>query len=785
MKIKKIPLIICIALLITLFPFGVSAAAIEHDISQAGVILTDSCGADCPGHTITGNSNDNNIRILSGDHKVTLKDLMVHCFYPNPMTDARIPDGSALYIADGVHHVELTIEGEAYFHCVYGLYSAADELVILGNNTSNLSISGRFDGAYVKNDLVIKGCQTYFGTASHPGEGSYKPHLHGLAANGTVTFEDATIEATASNFPQTSDMNQIYVGGADDDVASAGIKANELIVKNSQIQARCGSVSYKESTSPKSIAIDAAKMSVTDSEITATGGNSYNSYGIRCAGNATFTNSEVNATGGAAQNESIGLEAINAMIVGVYGNSSLALTGGESDYISVGGYFNMLDVNNSTVYANGSKANRYSAGMVGGLLAANGADVKGYGSVATDTNVVDQEGVFSEGIFFETIRGTDSEIYGEGDKAMISTGISATEITMNGGVICGNGSDESEDSIGIYLAPSKMDDGTDIPAKFEVVGGDIVARGETQGVLADTDDFAGVSYKADKNAEAQVKTDLTGKEFLFGNKYKVSYVGGEAEPENLPADGAYHRDQWYTLPKGPTAKGYLFLGWMDADGTFFDAENNHKVSMNGEDMVYTAVWKCEGGKNCILHKFNDLNAKAWYHDGIEFCLESKLMQGMSKTTFAPDTTTTRAMIVAVLHRLDGSPKAQTKNNFSDVPAKSWYTDAVNWAEECGIVKGYEDGSFRPDQPVTREELAAFLFRMANYYGLDTAAPKLPNQFADKADVSKWAAPALAWAVDQDIINGLNKKTLAPQNNATRAQLATMLYRFVLCLIGEA
>ena len=224
---------------------------------------------------------------------------------------------------------------------------------------------------------------------------------------------------------------------------------------------------------------------------------------------------------------------------------------------------------------------------------------------------------------------------------------------------------------------------------------------------------------------------------------------------------------------------------MDANGTFFKAEDDNDVSLNGEDMVYTAVWKCVGSQNCILREFDDLNAKAWYHDGIEHCLERNIMQGMSQTAFEADTAATRAMIVTTLYRMAGERQVEFQNDFSDVPADAWYTDAVNWAVDCGIVNGYDDGSFRPDQPATREELAAFLFRMAEYYGLNGTTSELPDRFADKDDVSVWAVPALEWAVDWNIMNGLDEETLAPQGNASRAQLATVLYRFELSLIGEA
>ncbi len=792
MKIKKLPLLICVALLLELLSLGVFAAAQEHDISTGDVILTDTCGADCPGHVITGNSGGNNLRILSGDHKVTLKDLNVHCSYPAGMNESRIPDGSALYIAEGVGSVELTVEGSVYFHNVYGLYSAAEKLTILGNETSELFLSGKYEAAHVKNDLVIKGGYSYFGTASFPGpDGNgyyYRRHLRGLVAEGTVTFEEADIEATTSAFPETDDMDQVYPGGADGDVASAGIEANELIVKNSVINASCGSVAYKEGTFPYSIAINAETMDVSDSEIRATGGDSYNSFGISCAKSADFVNSDVTAYGGTAENESNGFDAYFA-IVGAL-NSAFDLNGGTSDCISVGGSFSMLDIVDSTVDGYGREAKLFSAGLYGGALSAENSRVNGYGDIATDTNVAEDEdgktAAFSGGLSFGAINGIDSVIYGQGEKAMISNGIRATEITVKGGLIEGIGDDEGEESFGIYMEASQMDDGTPIPVKFELVGGDVVARGGTQGVLANTEDFAGVFYKADENAEAQVKTDLDSKEFLFGNKYKVTYISVGVKAEGLPADGAYHRDEVFLLPKeGPVAEGYQFVGWMDEYGYLLKAEDDNYVSMGGEDTVYTAVWKCRGGKDCILNKYDDLNAKAWYHDGIEYCIERKMMQGMSKTTFEPDTTVTRAMIVTTLYRLEGEPEVRTQNEFFDVPADAWYTDAVNWAVECGIANGYENNSFRPNQPATREELATFLYRMAEFYGLDMTAEKLPDQFADKDDVSQWAVPALEWAVDQGIINGLGKDTLVPQGNPTRAQLATMLARFEQSLIEEA
>ena len=796
MKIKSVSFLLVVLLMLALVSGGVMAAEPDTiDISEGDVIIP-SCVDKCPGHVITGNSGVNNIRIYSGDHKITLKDLNVHCSYPNPMNDGRIDDGSGLYIDEGVGHVELTIEGEVYFHNVYGLYSAADKLTILGNETSELFLSGKYEGAHVKNDFVMKGGYTYFGTASYPGadeDGNYyRRHLRGLVAEGTATFEDAEIEATTSGFPKTDAMNQVYPGKDvyNNNVASAGIDANELVVKNSVVNASCGSVAYKEDTKPYSIAIDAVNMSVNGSEIRATGGECYDSFGLRCTGNASFVGSEVEANGGAAKNLSIGFEAIGATAVGVSNNSYLDLNGGLSDYISIGGDINILDVADSTVYAYGGKAKRHSAGLVGGGLLADSADVKGYGGVATDTNVVEteqgKEGVFSEGISFNAINATDSEVYGEGEKAMVSIGISATEIVVEGGVLCGDSSDEGEYGFGISLESAEMDNGDPIPSKFEIIGGDVVANGKTLGLMVEDDNFAGVSYKADENAEAQISNYFTNETFLFGNQYKVSYAKGDVKTATMPADVAYHRDEVFLLPKeGPAAEGYQFVGWMDENGYFFKAEDDNYISMSAEDLVFTAVWKCLGGKDCVLHDFKDLDPTLWYHDGIEYCYDLEVMLGMSKDTFEPYTETTRAMVVTTLYRFAAEPEAEGKAKFSDVAEDTWYTDAVNWAAENGIVVGYPDGTFRPDRIATREELAVFLYRFADYMALNLEREPLPDTFTDKGDVSTWALPAMEWAVTTaDIINGVDETTLSPKSDSNRAQLATMIQRLNEFFLSE-
>ena len=158
--------------------------------------------------------------------------------------------------------------------------------------------------------------------------------------------------------------------------------------------------------------------------------------------------------------------------------------------------------------------------------------------------------------------------------------------------------------------------------------------------------------------------------------------------------------------------------------------------------------------------------------------EKGLMQGVSATLFAPEQTTSRAMIVSVLYRLDGSPAVSAKVSFTDVAANTWYTDAVAWASANGIAKGFDDGSFRPDQAVNRQEIAAFLYRYAEYKGFDTTQGGMAiREFADYDAVSSYALSAMDWSVSTGILQGDAAKRLTPQSPASRAQVAAMLSRF--------
>ena len=153
------------------------------------------------------------------------------------------------------------------------------------------------------------------------------------------------------------------------------------------------------------------------------------------------------------------------------------------------------------------------------------------------------------------------------------------------------------------------------------------------------------------------------------------------------------------------------------------------------------------------------------------------MGGVSATEFAPQGTMTRAMIVTVLYREAGSPAVAEASSFSDVPAGEWYSDAVAWAAHNSIVGGVGDNKFDPNGNITREQMATILYRYASGKDIDTSARADLSAFPDAQNVSSYALDAMKWAVAEGLVNGSDGKLL-PQGNATRAQVATILMRFI-------
>lgn len=220
----------------------------------------------------------------------------------------------------------------------------------------------------------------------------------------------------------------------------------------------------------------------------------------------------------------------------------------------------------------------------------------------------------------------------------------------------------------------------------------------------------------------------------------------------------------------PTKSGATFEGWYADKGL---TKKITSVKLDANTTVY-AKWT-EAPVSGL--PFKDVKTADWFYNDVKYVYEKGMMAGTAADVFAPNTTTTRAMIVTILYRLEGSPAVTGTSAFVDVPAGQWYTDAVNWAAANQIVKGTSATTFAPNDSITREQMAAILYRYAQYKGYDVTKNADLSGYSDNGQVSAYAKDALAWANAAKLINGVTNTTLAPQGNATRAQVSAILHRF--------
>lgn len=251
---------------------------------------------------------------------------------------------------------------------------------------------------------------------------------------------------------------------------------------------------------------------------------------------------------------------------------------------------------------------------------------------------------------------------------------------------------------------------------------------------------------------------------------------------NAATNGAVAADK-KTASKGTTvtvtaspSKGYVVdaVKVVDKDGkdvAVTEKDGKYVFTMPASAVTVTGSFKAETPAPAAL-PFTDVKSGNWFYDAVKYAYEQGLMTGTSATTFAPNGTMNRAMIVTVLYRLEKSPAVTGASKFTDVPAGQWYSDAVAWAAANKIVNGYDETTFGPMNAVTREQMAAILFRYEQVKGLENVTlEENLNRFPDQNKISAYAIPALQWAVGQKIINGNADGTLDPTGTATRAQVA--------------
>ena len=266
----------------------------------------------------------------------------------------------------------------------------------------------------------------------------------------------------------------------------------------------------------------------------------------------------------------------------------------------------------------------------------------------------------------------------------------------------------------------------------------------------------------------------------------------------------------YTLSIDITGGKHGTLSYKNStvsDGKTYSLEKNDTMTFKAEpDKGYVAAWKFGtetyvgssytvkmGSKDATLYvsfvdkndyrwgnlPFHDVTNRDWYYDDVLYAYINGLMDGISMTSFGADQNTTRGQVVTILWRLTGEPRAARNNQFTDVSSSAYYNTAISWAAENGIVKGYDSKTFRPNANVTREQLAAILYRYAEYMNLSTKGASNLTKFDDYYTIGTWARDSLAWANYHGLINGVDSYHIDPKGNTTRAQLAAILHRFAV------
>ena len=237
-------------------------------------------------------------------------------------------------------------------------------------------------------------------------------------------------------------------------------------------------------------------------------------------------------------------------------------------------------------------------------------------------------------------------------------------------------------------------------------------------------------------------------------------------------------------PKTPEKDGYTFGGWY-TDREF--AEKYDFESKVTKNFTLYAKWDKHDDEqpgtdthNCPSLAFDDLDITKWYHFDTDYVIENGIFKGTTETTFEPDSAQTRAMMVTVLYRVEGEPAVNRSIPFADVDMGAYYADAVIWGQQNGIIKGYSETEFGPDDKITREQIAAIMHRYAQYKGIDVSIGENTNilSYDDFDSISEYAIPSMQWAVGSGLIKGKSESTLNPLDNATRAEIAAILHRFI-------
>ena len=367
-----------------------------------------------------------------------------------------------------------------------------------------------------------------------------------------------------------------------------------------------------------------------------------------------------------------------------------------------------------------------------------------------------------------------------------------------------NDEDKAVGTTDITLAQVSFEtDSGDAPAAFYGAAGDTVT------LPADKPTKTGYTFAGwkDETAGEDAETFKAGAEYLMGSEDVTLTAqwnkrnsgggapsgggGGSAVTEYAVTVSTADNGSVAVSPKNAEKGDTVTVtvtpdeGYVLASLTVTDKDGGKVSTTKGEDGKYTfkmpasavtveATFAEEGTVSEL--PFEDVKVEQWFYEAVKYVYDNEMMNGVSATEFAPDASLTRGTIARVLFNLEGAASGAAAT-FDDVPADAWFADAVNWAAANDIVTGYGDGTFGPDNNITREQMATILYRYAQFKGYDVSVKGDLSAFTDGADVSEWAKDALSWCVGVKLINGRDNGTVDALGTATRAEIAQIFMNF--------
>ena len=286
--------------------------------------------------------------------------------------------------------------------------------------------------------------------------------------------------------------------------------------------------------------------------------------------------------------------------------------------------------------------------------------------------------------------------------------------------------------------------------------------------------------------QTEIAFDNSVFELVEGSVSPASGVGSSVHPGVL-VDKVYFNAYSFSAsgeeyPAEFTAGTFTLRVKNSGGGNYEVKSTNYHVSTKGGADHYAIAAKdltvsVKGDPALSAARFKDIPSGAWYSDAVSFVVSHGLFNGTGEDTFSPSSDMTRAMLVTVLWRLAGSPEVSAASKFTDVQPGAWYSGAVSWANERGIVTGYDEKTFGTNDSVTRQQMATILYRYAQSRGIAGTKTGDLAGFTDRGEVASWASDAMAWGNGTGLITGRTESNLVPNGTANRAEVATIFMRF--------